>query len=162
MDKDDGKDRRIRTKMSQGRFYPHQTARPMRENKMSTYTPWGYADHQETIAKGIISYSTPSHGGFFLSDDRLSQMPAALRAIKTWAGKNWFEEDCDWAIVCLAFPEYFSDDECYYAIQQARRSSTPDPNLPPNLSSFVWPIDVDAYLLTPQGALCANKASTGC
>jgi hypothetical protein len=29
-------------------------------------TPWGAADHVETIAPGIRSVSTPSHGGILL------------------------------------------------------------------------------------------------
>src|SRR3990167_6057716 len=33
-------------------------------------TPWGIADHRERIADGIDFYSTPSHGGYFLSPER--------------------------------------------------------------------------------------------
>jgi hypothetical protein len=37
-------------------------------------------------------------------------MPKALREFKPFAGPNWYEEDCDWAIVALAFPQFFPED----------------------------------------------------
>lgn len=72
-------------------------------------TPWGIADSMKIIAPGITWYSTPSHGGYHLSDERIKAMPPALRDFKPWAGEGWYEEDCDWCVVVLAFPEYFSD-----------------------------------------------------
>jgi len=70
-------------------------------------TPWGFADDVTQIAPGITCYNTPSHGGYLLSAERRAEMPEALRKIPTFAGGNWYEEDCDWAIVALAFPQYF-------------------------------------------------------
>jgi hypothetical protein len=72
-------------------------------------TPWGLSDDAGTvIAPGIIAYTTPSHGGYHLSAERLAAMPAALRALRPFSGSTgWYEEDCDWAIVVLAFPEHF-------------------------------------------------------
>jgi len=72
---------------------------------MGTATPWGISDHTEKIAKGIISHSTPSHGGYHLSPCRQEQMPAVLRV-----ESGWYEEDCDWCLVAIGFPEYFSKD----------------------------------------------------
>lgn len=74
-------------------------------------TPWGLADHVTEIAPGIVSYSTPSHGGIHLSDARLAAMPKLLRELKTWAGPGWYEEDCDWSVVALAFPQFFKPDD---------------------------------------------------
>ena len=74
-----------------------------------TSTPWGKPDHMETIAEGIHFFQTPSHGGYLISEDRYQSMPAHLRDIKTFAGGRWYEEDCDWAIVAMAFPKYFAD-----------------------------------------------------
>lgn len=37
-------------------------------------------------------------------------MPRVLREIKPFAGLGWYEEDCDWAIVALAFPQFFPAD----------------------------------------------------
>ncbi len=73
-------------------------------------TPWGPAYSSREIAPGIVLYSTPSHGGYWLSPDRVAEMPKPLREFKPWAGPNWYEEDCDWSIVALAFPQYFPDD----------------------------------------------------
>lgn len=70
-------------------------------------TPWGMSQSARQIAPGIIRYDTASHGGYFVDDDRLAEMPAPLRSFGPWAGKNWYEEDCDWAIVALAFPDFF-------------------------------------------------------
>jgi len=73
-------------------------------------TPWGYADHVREIAPGIIEYSTPSHGGIYLSAELLEAMPSKFRSFTPWAGDGWYEEDCDWAIAVVSFPEIFSTD----------------------------------------------------
>jgi hypothetical protein len=74
-------------------------------------TPWGQADPTCTqIAEGILSISTPSHGGFWLSPERLKELPDYIARVKTFTGKpEWFEEDFDWCLVVLAFPELFDD-----------------------------------------------------
>ena len=69
---------------------------------MGTSTPWGMADSSEKIARGIVSYSTPSHGGFHLSPIRQAEMPEALKI-----ESGWYEEDCDWCLVVVAFPQFF-------------------------------------------------------
>ena len=47
-------------------------------------------------------------------------MPKVLREYQPYAkgpgSGRWFEEDCDWSIVALAFPEYFGAKD----ISQAR------------------------------------------
>jgi hypothetical protein len=70
---------------------------------MGTNTPWGVADHAEQIAIGIMSYSTPSHGGIHLSPARQAMIPDYMRR-----NDGWYEEDCDWALVATVFPEYFT------------------------------------------------------
>ena len=37
-------------------------------------------------------------------------MPKALRDYPTWAGANWYEEDLDWSIVVMAFPQFFQPE----------------------------------------------------
>lgn len=72
-------------------------------------TPWGPSQNWEKIAPGIFSHSTASHGGFHLSAERLAAMPEHLK-VPGWGGnaaRGWFEEDCDAALVMLAFPEHF-------------------------------------------------------
>ena len=67
---------------------------------METYkrSPWGQIDNQYLIAEGILSVSTPSHGGLKLSADRQKQMPDFMRS-----DDGWYEEDCEWAKVFVVF-----------------------------------------------------------
>lgn len=67
-------------------------------------TPWGKADSRREILPGIVYCSTSSHGGYWLSAERLAAMPTALRHPDN---SPWFEEDCDWALVVVSFgPEF--------------------------------------------------------
>ena len=70
-------------------------------------TPWGKPDSSEEIAPGIVRHDTPSHGGYYVAPERVAEMPEPLRDFKPFAGPNWYEEDCDWCIVALAFPQLF-------------------------------------------------------
>lgn len=72
-------------------------------------TIWGKADGLTKIADGIISVSTPSHGGYILSPARMAEMPGYLKAC-SFTKDNNFEEDCSWCAVVLAFPAYFQAD----------------------------------------------------
>jgi hypothetical protein len=74
-------------------------------------TPWGRADHTEDMGQGIMSVSTSSHGGIFVPLELLDKIPPEGRAFaKRWGGsEQWYEEDCAWAYVALAFPELFSE-----------------------------------------------------
>ncbi len=66
-------------------------------------TPWGIADRAEVLADGIISYGTPSHGGIRLSLARQASIPDGT---KNWlGGKEWWEEDCDWAVPYVLFAD---------------------------------------------------------
>lgn len=74
------------------------------------YTPWGMSDFKKECAEGITFYGTPSHGGFLLSKERLTKINPLAFEIKNWGREmaaGWFEEDCNWAFVALAYPEYF-------------------------------------------------------
>jgi hypothetical protein len=72
-------------------------------------TPWGRADAIEEIGAGIYFASTPSHGGYFVPTCLLDAIPAAhqARALKWSGSRNWYEEDCEWASVAIAFPHLF-------------------------------------------------------
>jgi len=74
---------------------------------MATNTPWGTSQLTEKIAPGIMSYVTASHGGYHLSPSRMASLPDAFKTAKPFLSDGWFEEDCDWAIVFLAFPTEF-------------------------------------------------------
>jgi hypothetical protein len=70
--------------------------------RRNSATPWGPADDARTVAEGIVSVSTPSHGGIWVSEARQLQMPRAFRQ-----QGNWYEEDCEWALVAASFPSEF-------------------------------------------------------
>lgn len=72
-------------------------------------TPWGTADSVEHIADGIIFVTTPSHGGFRLDQSRNAQVPYVWRqaSFNGQALRGWYEEDCDWSLVALTFPQHF-------------------------------------------------------
>lgn len=70
-------------------------------------TPWGDATYSRTIAPGITWYDTPGHGGYLLSPARRAAMPEPVRDFQTFAGGDWYEEDCDAALVVLSFPDVY-------------------------------------------------------
>jgi len=125
-------------------------------------TPWGRSQQQNTLATGIVFYSTARHGGYHLSQQRFFEMPESLRKARdpqwtTGTDSSWFEEDLDWCLVCLAFPEYFSADLCRTAIRSARAWSDKTADHYPGW--VPWDLDVDQYLATTfKGRQCAAKA----
>lgn len=86
-------------------------------------SPWGVVEFSDSKADGLAFVSTSSHGGFVVSAERSRLMPEALRKVRTfvergaldrtvgrlpWAsGTRFYEEDCDYSLVVLAFPELF-------------------------------------------------------
>ena len=79
-------------------------------NTTNTKTPWGLSQASREIAPGIVWHQTASHGGFFVAPERIAEMPKLLRDFQPWAGAHWYEEDCDWCLVALAFPQHFPAD----------------------------------------------------
>jgi hypothetical protein len=65
-------------------------------------TPWGTPDHAEQVLPGIWRVSSPSHGGYVLSDERQGEMPEALRR-----EDPFYEEDVDYALVLYGFASEF-------------------------------------------------------
>jgi len=93
-------------------------------------TPWGVANHVAPVGTdGILRVDTPSHGGYFVPDALLHRIPAAHRAYadRVSGSANWYEEDCAWACVAVAFPEHFEgtargwDGEEINILDEARR-----------------------------------------
>lgn len=77
-------------------------------------TPWGAAQSVKPVGdEGILFASTASHGGFYVPDALLDRIPLANRrwAMKWSASPNWYEEDCCWAAVALAFPSLFTEEQ---------------------------------------------------
>ena len=93
-------------------------------------SPWGRIQNVSRVADGISWISTAGHGGFRLSKTRYESMPANLRAC-SFTGNQFFEEDCSWCAVVMAFPQYFNADQSlsaamtfdkYYAKTPATRA----------------------------------------
>ena len=74
-------------------------------------TPWGQADHVDRIAPGIMSVSTPSHGGIMLDADHVARIPRSIGAGYSGTRSAW-EEDCDWAVPYLLFKDEFACWDC--------------------------------------------------
>ena len=53
-------------------------------------SPWGTVQYVYPYAEGVISVGTAGHGGIWLSDERLAQMPANEQSTD-----GWYEEDCE-------------------------------------------------------------------
>ena len=90
------------------------------------HTPWGDIHDQREHAPGIVNVSTAGHGGFWLSAERLAEFRAVFPDFDPYAGEPWFEEDEDWAVVVLAFPDMFDDESTWTAVEAvpvARRIS---------------------------------------
>lgn len=83
-------------------------------------SPWGPVQEQTAIGKGIVFVSTAGHGGFFVPDDLVEKIsPVGREDAVSWGGsEQWYEEDCCWAWVALAFPELFKPDQ----VEAARRT----------------------------------------
>ncbi|WP_295405457.1 hypothetical protein [uncultured Thiocystis sp.] len=113
----------------------------------STPTPWGDSQREKRFANGIVFFSTAVHGGFYVDPARRADMPEAIQNAITWVRlPGWYEEDQDWALVALAFPEHFDARACFSALAAARCAAN------------VWQLDLARYLESTQGRACAAKA----
>jgi len=82
-------------------------------------TPWGKSQHIEQYPNGMRWISTASHGGFWLPAKLMKQLPSPVR--EKFKGWQWFEEDCDWAIIALCFPEFFKPEDIEHAKKSVSR-----------------------------------------
>jgi len=90
----------------------YQQANTVREGSRS---PWGVVDEASSRAVGITDVGTPGHGGVKLSAERNRAVHPAWRR-----PGGWYEEDCEWAIVAMTFPECYSPEHAAFAKQTAR------------------------------------------
>ena len=77
------------------------------QSTLTRRCPWGAVQASKVVADGIFWFSTASHGGFALSQDRYEQMPDHLKAC-SFTDDEFFEEDCSWCAVVIAFPDFFN------------------------------------------------------
>ena len=102
-----------------------ETARHKRElsalgriqTRVAASTPWGSSQHATIYAEGIVSHVTAGHGGFHLSAERNARVLPMLRK-----SSPWYEEDAEWAIVALSFPDLFTAYERECADKTIRNS----------------------------------------
>lgn len=88
-------------------------------------TPWGESQSEHEEIRGVVFYSTASHGGFHLSRDRQAIVRRLLPEFETYAGGPWYEEDQDVAVPVLVFAGEFSDEQVRNAVRTADRSAKP-------------------------------------
>jgi len=67
-------------------------------------SPWGRIDAASSIADGIVTASTPSHGGIWLSRSRFEAVDPRWGMPQP---SGWFEEDCEWAIAAYTHLDEF-------------------------------------------------------
>lgn len=117
---------------------------------MTVNTPWGPSQTTKTLATGIISITTAGHGGIYLEPLRQSHVARLFPDFATFAGGPWYEEDEDWAVVALAFPEAFEDEAVYYAVEAATRFR--------HAESHRWDC-VESWLATAASGLVRKRAN---
>lgn len=91
-----------------------------RETHSREATPWGVSQGVTIYAEGVVFHSTASHGGFHLSEERKTLVDHRLQK-----HNGWYEEDAEWAIVALTFPNLFTSLERRSA-DQTVKDSWPD------------------------------------
>jgi hypothetical protein len=89
-------------------------------------TPWGPAQDSTTIAEGIVSHSTAGHGGIWLDAKHWRRVEELFPGWQSFTGKQWLEEDEDWCIAALAFPEHFTGQDLRAAIRTASHGRRPE------------------------------------
>jgi hypothetical protein len=78
-------------------------------------TPWGLPQTISEIAPGIADITTGSHGGYYLSPEINQLVHAAWRD-----ASGFYEEDCQWAVVAITFPESFTPEKVAIAHRTAK------------------------------------------
>lgn len=91
------------------------SAKTFKPYKAPRRSPWGKIDHAVERAPGIVEVSTPGHGGIKLSPERNRAMPESVRR-----SGGWYEEDVDWSLVVMVFPEAFTSGQVSAARDTAR------------------------------------------
>lgn len=76
-------------------------------------TPWGSSECVEDVGPGIVFVQTASHGGYKLEPFQNAKIPLSWRqaSFNRNGMDGWYEEDCDWCLVALIFPQFFSHAE---------------------------------------------------
>lgn len=103
-------------------------------------TPWGPAQSVEEIGGGILQVSTASHGGLYVPLELYRRMPGGLQQ-NPYGGGTWFEEDCEWALVALAFPQWFDTRAMWHAVRTVQSFSIPASQY---YTAYLWLLNTEA------------------
>ena len=91
------------------------------------HTVWGEADTILPVAQGIHLVTTPTHGGYVLSKDRIEALKLKFPLATPHKGdERYWDEDDDWVYVAMAFPQHFDDDHVQNACKQYQNSIIAD------------------------------------
>jgi hypothetical protein len=73
--------------------------------RVGDWSPWGKIDDAKELAPGIVLVSSPSHGGIWLSRERVAALPAWAHLVDSRFGAKpvYWEEDVEMAVPILAF-----------------------------------------------------------
>ncbi len=84
---------------------------------MSISTPWGRSQSVREITEGITQVSTAGHGGLRLSMKRWGELMAKIPYVPKYAPVPWLEEDCDYCLAILRWPEFWPIGSLRSAVQ---------------------------------------------
>lgn len=116
-------------------------------------TPWGPSQNIKDLAPGIQEVSTRSHGGYKLDRKRNAQVPEVFRQ-----PGGWYEEDCDYAIVVLMFPDAFKEEPALAQKREDARQSLRDYYPDEYTTAFGEVIPTqDSWVLRERAALEAAR-----
>jgi len=111
--------------------------------------PEGF-DGRKEVKPGIWRFMTAGHGGYWISESRLKAIPFDF---EPFAGNDrWYEEDCDIAVIVLAFADEYDDQDVYFAFGTFKHQFTPD-------EPDSWHNVRDWLKDTPEGRECVARAS---
>ncbi|GAA0464806.1 hypothetical protein GCM10009096_01640 [Parasphingorhabdus litoris] len=93
-------------------------------------SPWGKPERQIWITQEILSISTGMGGGYFVTGNSFSQIPAywrmhAVIGAAGW-GTNWFENETGANGIIITFPGLFSQQQLASALDYADRHGLMD------------------------------------
>jgi hypothetical protein len=105
------------------------------EPRIGSNSPWDKIDHLTKIADGVIFVSTPGHGGFWISSERVQEIKKHIPALMlpsncypvhhaqrgSFDTNQWFEEDSEAYRVVLGLPHLFKVEQVDAAILAARQ-----------------------------------------
>ena len=90
-------------------------------NGIPYHTPWGNPHSIEPLASGIIEYTTATHGGLWLDDDKARHARQLFDLKISADGLNWFEEDILACCALLAHVRLLPYDIAQQTVRAAKR-----------------------------------------